>query len=233
MPDGMSESVSSPTPSETSSRKSALIRKIVLNVHIYGGLLCFSYLILFGISVLNFNHPFPFTQSPSSVATWAEPLVVPGLARTDGKSAAEAVNVRRENERAIVRSMGSFAAPSGNPEGGWVDGETYHAHFVRPGKAYDVDVRPGQGSAKVTQTRAGVWSLIRDLHGSVVVYPESALASTWRWYTELCTFVVVAAGVSGVYLWVAGRRERRIGLVVLAAAAVVSVGLMLLVSFAG
>ena len=100
--------------------------------------------------------------------------------------------------------------------------ETYHAHFVRPGKAYDVDVRPGRGESTITQTRAGVWSLIRDLHGSAVVYPESALASTWRWYTELCTFVVVAAGVSGVYLWVVGRRERRIGLVVLAAAAAVS-----------
>jgi hypothetical protein len=104
---------------------------------------------------------------------------------------------------------------------------------VRPGKVYDVDVHPGRGSATVTQTRAGVWSLIRDLHGSAVVYPESHLASTWRWYTELCTFVVVAAGVSGVYLWVAGRRERRVGLVVLGAAVAVSVALMLLVTFRG
>lgn len=208
-----------------------MLRKIILNVHIYGGLLCFSYLVLFGVSVLNFNHPFPFTKSPTSVATWDRPMVLPELAKADGKRDGQAV--RRDNNRAILRALGSFAAPSPAIDSDWIDADTYHAHFARPGKEFNVDVHPSRGTASITQMRASVWTLIRDLHGSAVVYPESRLASTWGWYTEICTFVVVAAGISGVYLWTAGRRERRVGLVTLAAAGAVSVALMLLVTFRG
>jgi hypothetical protein len=199
----------------------------------YGGLLCFSYLILLGISVLNFNHLFAFTKSPGGVKTWSQPLVIPALARTDGKDGAEALTIRRQNNAAILHALGSFAAPASNADGDWVDAATYHAHFVRPGKEYEIDVHPGRGSVTITQTRASVWALIRDLHGSSVAYPDSVLASTWAWYTDLCTFFVVAAGVSGVYLWTGRRRERRLGLVLLGAAGAVSLSLMLLVTFRG
>jgi hypothetical protein len=75
--------------------------------------------------------------------------------------------------------------------------------------------------------------MIRDLHGSYAAYPESVFASTWRWYTDVCTFVVVGAAISGVYLWAGRRRERRVGLALLAAAGAVSLALMLLVTFRG
>jgi hypothetical protein len=214
-------------------REARVVRRIILNVHTYGGLLCFSYLVLFGISVVNFNHPFAFTKSPSSVTTWSQPMPLPGLERTDGKSEAEALKARRENNGAVLHALGSFAAPFTPADGGWTDADTYHAHFVRPGKGYEIDVRPGQGTATVTQTRASFWTLTRDLHGSAVVYPESIVASSWGWYTELCTFVVIAAGASGIYLWAGRRRERRVGLVVLGAAVTVSIALMLLITFRG
>jgi hypothetical protein len=210
-----------------------LLRKIILNAHIYGGLLCFSYLILFGISTLNFNHPFPFTKSPASVATWSQPMALPALARTDGKNAPEALKVRRQNNSEILHALGSFAVPFTDADGDWIDADTYHAHFVRPGKEYEIHVHPSQGSATITQTRMSLWALIRDLHGSYVVYPDSILASTWAWYTELCAYVVVVAGISGVYLWTGRQRERRIGLVLLGVAGTVSLSLMLLITFHG
>jgi hypothetical protein len=210
-----------------------LLRKIILNVHMYGGLLCFSYLVLLGISVLNFNHPFAFTKSPASVKTWSQPLALRALQKTDGKTAAEALAIRRQNNAAILQALGSFAAPSPNPDGGWTDAATYHAHFVRPGKEYDIDVHPDQGSATITQTRANVWALTRDLHGSSAAYPDSILAGTWAWYTDLSTFFVVAAGISGVYLWTGRRRERRVGLLLLGAAGAASLALMLLITFRG
>jgi hypothetical protein len=210
-----------------------LLRRIILIAHLYGGLLCFSYLLLFGIGVLNFNHPFAFTKSPASVTTWSQPVSLPALARTDGKSSAEALAIRRQNNAEILRALGSFAAPFTAADGNWTDADTYHAHFARPGKSYDVDVHPGQGSATITQTRAGVWTLIRDLHGLAVVYPDSMLASTWKGYTELCTWVVLGAGISGVYLWAGRRRERRIGLILLGSATAISLSLMLLITFRG
>jgi hypothetical protein len=199
----------------------------------YGGLLCFSYLILFGISTLNFNHPFAFTKTPASVASWAQPMALPALAKTDGRNSSEAMKIRRQNNSEILHALGSFAGFSTDADGAWIDADTYHAHFLRPGKEYEIDVHPSRGSATITQTRSSFWMLVRDLHGSAVVYPDSILASTWGFYTDLCTFFVVSAGISGAYLWTARRRERRIGLILLGAAGVFSVSLMLLITFHG
>ncbi len=208
-----------------------MLRRIILNAHLYGGLICFSYLILFGISVLNFNHPFEFTKSPASVTSWTQPMALPALERSD----ADATKVRRDNNEAILHALGSFAAPTRNvdADGAWTDAETYHAHLMRPGKTYDIDVHPGRGTATITQTRANFWTLVRELHGSAVWYPESILASSWGWYTELCTFVVIAAAASGVYLWAGRLRERRIGLIMLLGAGALSSALMLLITFRG
>lgn len=208
-----------------------MLRKIVLNVHIYGGLLCFSYLILFGISVLNFNHPFVFTQPSATEKTWTQPIAIPTLVKADGRMPADAM--QRLNNAAILRAMRSFAESYPYSNGSWISPGTYHAHLVRPGKEYDIDIQSNQGSATITQTRTGFWTLIRDLHGSYFVYADSVVASTWSWYTDLCTFVVMLAGVTGVYLWTARRRERGIGLLMIGVAGVVSVTLMLLITFHG
>ena len=208
-----------------------MLRRIVLNLHIYGGLLCFSYLILLGISVLNFNHPFSFTRGQPDQTTWTQQSGMPRLAKADGKTSADAM--QRRNNAAIARMMHTFAAAYPTSNGSWTVPDTYHAHLVRPGKEYQVDVHPDQKRATITQIRTGGWALIRDLHGSYYVYPDSILASTWRFYTDLCVFVVMFAGVSGVCLWTARRRERRIGLLVIGIAGVVSILLMLLVTYAG
>jgi hypothetical protein len=208
-----------------------MIRRIILNIHIYGGLLCFSYLIIFGLSVLNFNHPFTFGRSPASVTTWSQPRMLSALISTNGTRAPDSHETQRQNNEAILHALGSFAAPFTGADGDWVDADMYHAHFVRPGNEYGVDVYPSRASATITRRRTGFWALIRDLHGSHIAYANSRLASTWAGYTELCTFVVVVAGISGIYLWAGRQRERRAGMVLLGAAGVISLTLMLLVTF--
>jgi hypothetical protein len=208
-----------------------VLRKTVLYVHIYGGLLCFSYLILLGISVLNFNHPFAFTKPSAEETTWTQPISIPSLVKADSKTPPDAM--QRLNDAAILHAMGSFAESYPNSNGSWTSPGTYHAHLVRPGKEYQIDVHVDQGTETVTQTKTGLWTLVRDLHGSYFIYADSVLASTWSWYTDLCTFVVVFAGISGIYLWTRRRRERRIGLFVIGIATVLSLSLMLFVTFHG
>ena len=205
-----------------------MLRKIILNVHTYGGLLCFSYLILFGLSTLNFNHPFAFTKSPGRVTTWTQPMALSDLARPSGP---EAARIQNRNNELILHTLGSFAAPPYGVSGSWTGPDTYHAHVIRLGKEYQVDAHPAQGTATVTRTRAGFWQLVRDIHGAYGRFPDSRLASTWAWYTDLCTVVLILAAVSGVYLWTHRRRERRTGLIMLGAATVVSVSLMLFITF--
>lgn len=211
-----------------------MLRKVILNIHTYGGLLCFSYLMILGISTLNFNHPFAFTKSPASVTTWNQPLVIGELKKTDGLDVAQRTPIEAENNRAIVRAIGSFAAvwPS-TLSGKWVDADTYHLNFTRPGRIYQVDVHTNLGTATITQTRTSFWTIIRDLHGGYSIYPESPVASTWSWYTELSVFFVIGAIVSGIYLWLRRRRDRCAGLIVLAAASAMSLGVMALIIFQG
>jgi len=205
------------------------MRKILLNFHIYSGLLCFSFLLIFGISTLIFNHPFAFTQRPSSVKTWTQPLAIPPLARSDGQSLNEKVQMVRQNNASILKALGSFAMPSGASDGDWTDADTYHAHFLRPGKEYQIDVHPSQDSVTITQSRMSFWMMTTALHAG----SYTLVANSWPWYLELCTIGVIAAGITGIYLWPARARERRIGIVILGVSGAFSIALMLFVSMHG
>jgi hypothetical protein len=209
-----------------------LLRKILLDIHIYGGLLCFSYLIVLGISTLNFGHAFAFTNG-GVTTTWTQPLSISELERTEGQSAQEKARLRAGNDQLVLEALGSFAFPNTIGDGHWTNRDTWHTHFARTGKEYEIDVHVGAGTATITQTRTNIWALIRGLHGGHDRYAGSIFASTWPWYTDLSTFAVLVAGVSGVYLWTHRRRERAIGLVLLAAATFVSISLMLIIALHG
>lgn len=197
----------------------------------YGGLLCFSYLLLIGISTLNFNHRFPFTMRPASVMTWTQPMTLPGLVTPEAANH-DVASIVHQNNPMVIRALGSFGSFT-YADGAWTNSDTYHARFVRPGKEYQVDVHPSRGTATIVRTRGNVWAMIRDLHGLYAVYPDSLLASSFKWYTEISAIVVLFACISGVYLWTARRKERRIGLIMLGAAGVVSLSLMVLITMYG
>jgi hypothetical protein len=53
------------------------MRKWILNLHLYGGLLCAPYLIIFGFSSLQFHYHFSFvTPKPAPPLVWTAPLAV-------------------------------------------------------------------------------------------------------------------------------------------------------------
>src|SRR6188508_1997679 len=64
--------------------------KWVLRIHLYLGLLCSSYLVLFGVSSLMFNHPFDFTKPADVRVTWERELSLPP-AGSDNTAESEAV----------------------------------------------------------------------------------------------------------------------------------------------
>ena len=71
------------------------------------------------------------------------------------------------------------------------------------------------------------------LHGFHGKMPGSTFVSTWGWYTELCTFVVLFAGASGVYLWTQRKNECRVGYILIGAATAFSIGLMIFLTVHG
>ena len=213
-----------------------MLRKTILNVHIYGGLLCFSYLIIFGISSLNFNHPFAFTRAKQEPTEWEQRVHLPDLPFTSAAMTAEQrVATKAAANHTVREALGLFGHQRPWGESWWDphDPDHYHASLVRPGVEYEVDVYVSRGLARVAETRTNVWMIMRGLHGFHGEMPGSTLVSTWAWYTEFCTFAVLFAGASGAYLWTRRKNERRIGYVLLGAATACSLALMIYITLHG
>jgi hypothetical protein len=178
------------------------MRHWVLRIHLYLGLLCSSYLILFGVSSLNFNHPFAFTNPGTGTVSWERSIELPPAA---GDTSEEAKSVQ------AALGLSGWTLP-------WETRREANGDLrfglSRPGKHYTIRVLRQARSVQVEEQRKGYWTVVRELHGLMQV-PGSRLAAAWGWYTDLCTWVVVFAAVSGVYLFTARRRERRVGWAVL------------------
>lgn len=211
-----------------------MLKKTILNIHLYGGLLCFSYLLIFGISSLLFNHPFAFIRAQGPTRTWEQSISLADLPRpTTQMSGDEKVAAKAQANGQIRDALGLWGHQRPWGESYWKDEHTYHASLVRPGKQYEVDVALDQGKAQVTENRSNVWAVMRALHGLHGAMPNNRFVAAWSWYTELCTFFVLFAGLSGIYLWTRRRNERRVGLLLLGSAAAFSLFLMLFITFHG
>jgi hypothetical protein len=198
------------------------MRNWVLRLHLYLGLLCSGYLIVFGISSLNFNHPFAFTKPAQEKSTWERSLPLPPVRTDDNKAESEAV---RE-----ALDLPGWTIPWETRR----DGGTNDLHFglARPGKHYLIHVNRAGGSVRVEERREGYWTVIRAMHGNKGV-PGSRVMAVWGAYTELCTLVVLFAAVSGIYLFATRRKDRRAAWAVLGTAMVLSLGFMFYVRYAG
>jgi hypothetical protein len=186
---------------------------------LYLGLLCSSYLVVFGVSSLNFNHPFEFTKPRTRTVTWERPAALPPAADNAAES------------EAVRESLGLMGWPlpwetRRDPSG------DLHFGLARPGKHYTIHVLRGTGAVRVEERAEGYWTVLRHLHGNHGV-PGSRLMAVWGWYTELCTLVVLVAAASGVYLFATRKKDRGAATAILGVATALSLAFMLYVRFAG
>jgi hypothetical protein len=173
------------------------LRSVLLNVHTHAGLLCSSYLLIFGLSALNYNHGFG-EPARSDVVSWERPLELPD-ARGDDRAFADRIR----------DSLGLI---------GWVtsrevrrdDRDDLHFGLTRPGKEYAIHVLFAEGRISVEETRTGFWSVVNLLH-ALTELPRAPFMRLWGVYTEICTWVVLLSALTGVYLWARTRRERFVG----------------------
>jgi hypothetical protein len=164
-----------------------MFKKLILNLHIYGGLLCFSYLIIFGISSLSFNHPLDFMKATSAPVQWERKIDLPDLPRlTSEMTGPQRIATKAAANHAVRRALGLFGNQRPWQQSFWGEDDPnhYHASLVRPGRQYEVDVYLDRGVAKVTETRLSTWAVIRALHGFHGTMPDSPLVTAWGWYTD-------------------------------------------------
>lgn len=197
------------------------MRAWLLRIHLYGGLLCVPYLVIFGLSSLHFNHQFAFARTPANAPTnrWERAIgTIPG-----GDAAKVTAAVRDQ--------LGLMGWPlpwetKRDPDG------SLHFPMERPGMKYRIDVQASDGVARVQEIRKGFWSVFLSLH-ALTELPNSRLMSGWGVYTELCTAVVLFSAASGIWLWWSARRDRPLGTTSLGLGLLGSAGFILFVVLHG
>ena len=195
------------------------MRKWILRLHLYGGLLCAPYLIIFGFSSLHFNHHFSFVTAAPNSREWQESLKI----EPDQDNDAMAKSVRDS------LGLAGWTMPWKTKRGPAGD---LQFDIERPGKSYTVHTLVSENKVRVEERRKGFWQVVNSLH-ALRELPNAPFVSFWGVYTEICTWFVLFAAVTGVYLWVNSRRERRIGLLAFLVSVAASLALMLFVVLRG
>jgi len=193
------------------------MRNALLKLHLYAALLCASYLVVFGVSALNYNHR--FGRPAEQTVTWNR---LPCVADTGGDARlAEAVRdtlglvgwtIPWETRRDTVGDL--------------------HFGLARPGKHYTVHLLFSSNRINVEETRQGFWPVVNQLH-ALMALPGSRFIGLWGVYTEVCFWVVLFATASGLCLWLTQRRDRVVAAWVLGAASGTSLLLMVYVWWRG
>src|SRR4026207_2246770 len=165
-------------------------RKILLKIHLYGGLLCFWYLLIFGISALYFQHHFQFMENkntPALVSTKKQLRIDPG--NTD--------SVVATNIQNSLRIAGWYTP--------W---ETYrdsvgnfHTMIANPKRDYSIVYNFQNSISTISAKEKGFWNILNSLHGFAAKMPNAPLLFVWKIYTYVCIAVVLFSIFSGIWLW--------------------------------
>lgn len=164
-------------------------RTLILELHICAGLLCIPYLLIIGISSLNFNHSFLSEKTGAEASTWSE-----------------AVSLRPDMERQeMVDQLMSTLSIYGwfIPWASNLDSANSTVVIVNPGKKYVIDIDYNQLSARVSETRGSVSGLFKVLHGLGEPIPHAPWwINSWRYYQSVGLYSMVIWSLGGLFLWI-------------------------------
>lgn len=195
------------------------LRSLLLNLHLYGGLVTCWYLVLFGVTSLGFNHPGLVPEHETQTSSWEGALT----GELSGGNLQRAEQVRDQ--------LDMFGWPL--PWAMWRGDENrLHFDMSRPGKDYSLVVDEATREVTVTGRTKGLWEISKVLHGLSGV-PNSKLMATWFVYTEVTTWIVLFSVVTGVYLWFKRQGRRRVATIVLGLSTAVSLAFMAFVYWVG
>lgn len=190
------------------------MRKFLSKIHIWLGLLCAPYMIIFGFSSLHFNHQFGFIDTGEYTVSWERQIAVADT--IDNNVLAGRVRLALDLD-------------------GWIpwwlyergDDNSFRFQVNRPAKRYTVQVSPERTHASVEELRQGPLMVLSSLHALGPV-PGKPFTRFWKYYTYISLLFVLYAAVSGVYFWSRRKDEKLVGWLLLAG---VSGGSLLLMVF--
>lgn len=186
-------------------------------LHLYAGLFVSPFVLLFAGSVFFLVHAWiPGTAAVPRTRSVGSLVVAAGVERLQGREQVDAARALLDQigVKGEIGSVRYFPAD-----------HRWGISVAVPGADTNVEVNLRTASANVTTRETGVWDALVYLHKmpgphNVRLRGNSAGMAVWRWLADATVWLILFSTVSGVYLWVVLRAERRVGLVFLAAGAI-------------
>ena len=177
-------------------------------IHIYLSMLGFLVLLFFGITGFTVNHEDWFGATEPRTSTFQGQTPADLIGRNDQLHIVEHLR----SSFHITGALASFDALD----------ETLHVGFKEPGQTWEVDIEKASGATSVHRETFNLMAVINNLHRGR--YSGAA----WRWVIDISAALIVLACATGVVLWLALPRRRRIGIAALAVGVVGTVLVYLL-----
>lgn len=181
---------------------------LIRNVHLFLGLLCFSFLLMYSVSAVQMSHVDWFSTQPT--VTEEEVAV----------DSAEA-----QNPRAFARRL-MRAGLWGELQNVSQDAAGFRFRILRAGTAYDVEYATGSRAAQVKTSVAGLMGMLNRLHHTAGFYREQRITHWWAIFVAMSSLALLILGATGVLMWFRLYKERLIGGAFLSIGLIVGVGLL-------
>ena len=192
---------------------------LLQKIHIYGGLACFWYLVILGVSSLEFNHHFNFMQQHGDSIVWERQSLIQDTSQADLKLA-----------EALRDSLALIGWPL--PWDMWRDSSALHFAMEQPAKRYFITYTFASNAAKIVETNKGFWPVFNSLHGSGYV-PNGSFTTLWQWYTRGTTIVGILSIITGLYIWIKSKEDKKSNRLILSISMALSIIWMIKLYFLG
>jgi len=187
------------------------------DLHLYLGLFISPFVLLFAVSVFFLNHARTPIDATTTTRVMVHDLQVPaGIAEAQGME-------RVHHAAEILAQVG-------------VTGEINFIRYipkerrlvipvVKPGVETTIDLNVEARKATVSRRKTTTWETLSYLHKSpgphnAAIRGNWLWTRAWRWLADATVYLVLFLSMSGIYLWVALKSERKVGLILLIAGAV-------------
>jgi hypothetical protein len=202
---------------------------ITRDLHLYFGLFLSPFILVFSASVFYLVHGLAQRPAPGASdasRTVANLSIAPDIARTQGRASVDAL-------RPVLEQLGVHG------EVDFVRHVASEHRLIVPVRLPDrdtiVNLDYEQQTATVTTRHQSVGDALVYLHKmpgphNVDVRGNSRLMRAWSVVADATAYLFLFITVSGIYLWVALRAERRVGLLLIVAGAATFWGLVYVIA---
>ena len=185
--------------------------RYLCNTHLFLGLFCCLFLLMYGVSSVQMAHNTWFSMRPR-------------VAETDFT-----LTARSSDARVVARELiDRFGVRGELGPARFVTPARMSFNLTRPGTVYQVDYAPASGDTRVRDNHAGFIGMLNRLHHVNGLWHDYWLVNVWGAFVSIVSAALIIIAITGIYLWFKIHQERLVGVVLLVVSLGYSLTIMIL-----